>query len=375
MKKNLFKLVLVLFSLVLVGWGSVGHRIINRSTTLSFPTELNFLLFWADSLAAHGSDADIRKGWDPNEDVKHYIDIDNYPDFTSTGRIKHNFDSLVMQYGYAFVIDQGILPWAIMKTVDSLQTAFQEGNWQKAMLTAADLGHYVGDAYMPLHVTRNYNGQYSGQSGIHSRYESTMINTYQSQITYSGDTVSYVPNVSDFVFEMIYTNYKYVDSVLIADLAAKNFSGGSYNSIYYQKLWELTKNFTIRLYKNASYDLARLIYTAWENAGEPVITNVENEDVLLSDFKLEQNFPNPFNPNTKIRYTIPALTPSLSQRERVMLKVYDIIGNEVATLVDEYKPAGTYEVEFNANNLSSGIYFYKFQADSYVETKRMILLK
>ncbi len=375
MKKNLFKLVLVLFSLVLVGWGSVGHRIINRSTTLSFPTELNFLLFWADSLAAHGSDADIRKGWDPNEDVKHYIDIDNYPDFTSTGRIKHNFDSLVMQYGYAFVIDQGILPWVIMKTVDSLQTAFQEGNWQKAMLTAADLGHYVGDAYMPLHVTRNYNGQYSGQSGIHSRYESTMINTYQSQITYSGDTVSYVPNVSDFVFEMIYANYKYVDSVLIADLAAKNFSGGSYNSIYYQKLWELTKNFTIRLYKNASYDLARLIYTAWENAGEPVITNVENEYVLLSDFKLEQNFPNPFNPNTKIRYTIPALTPSLSQRERVMLKVYDIIGNDVATLVDEYKPAGTYEVEFNANNLSSGIYFYKFQADSYVETKRMILLK
>lgn len=368
MKKFLFKTILLLISILFVGWGSVGHRIINRNTTLSFPSQLNFLLFWADSLAAHASDADIRKGWDPNEDVKHYIDIDNYPDFISTGRIRHNFDSLVLQYGYAFVMAQGILPWAIMAAVDSLQTAFQQGNWQKAMLLAADLGHYVADCHMPLHITRNYNGQYTGQTGVHSRYESTMINTFQSQMAYSGETISYISNISDFTFAMVYANYKYVDSVLQADIISKNFAGGTYNNIYYQKLWELTKGFTIKLFKNASNSIAALIYTAWKNAGEPVITNVENDYVLLNSFKLEQNYPNPFNPSTKIQYRI-------SNFSQVSLKVYDVLGNEVSALVDEYKLAGTYEVEFFASDqLVSGVYFYQLKADNFQETKKMLLL-
>lgn len=354
---------------MLVGWGSIGHRIINRSTTLSFPSQLSFLSFWADSLAAHASDADIRKGWDPNEDVKHYIDIDNYPDFIATGRIKHNFDSLVMQYGYTFVMDQGILPWAIMKTVDSLQAAFTQGNWQMAMLLAADLGHYVGDCHMPLHLTRNYNGQYSGQSGVHYRYESSMINTYQSQITYSGDTVSYISDLSEFVFQMVYSNYRYVDSVLQADLTAKNYAGGSYNNGYYQKLWDLTKEFTVKLFKNASYNHACLIFTAWKNAGEPVITNVQDEYILQDDFKLEQNFPNPFNPTTKISW-------QSSVDSWQSLKVYDLLGNEVAILIDEQRPAGKYEVEFSPKEfLSSGIYFYRLQIGEFTKTKKMILIR
>ena len=373
-KKNLSKIVLLLISLVLVGWGSVGHRIINHNSTLSFPNQLNFLLFWADSLAAHGSDADIRKGWDPDEAPKHYLDIDNYPQFVSTGRISHSFDSLVLQYGYTFVLDQGILPWAIMQTVDSLKLSFMQNNWQKAMLIASDLGHYLGDSHIPLHLTRNYNGQYTGQYGIHSRYESNMIGTYQQQIIYSGDTVSYVSNISDFVFDMIYTNYKYVDSVLQADIAARNYAGGTNSSVYYQKLWELTKGYTVRLFKNASYDLARLIFTAWKNAGEPVITNVGNEFVWLNDFKLEQNYPNPFNPSTRIEYQV-------SSDAQISLKVYDVLGNEIATLVDQYKPVGTYQVEFpnfemgEVPSLPSGIYFYQLKAGSFIQTKKMILVR
>lgn len=363
------KFILALISFFFIGWGSVGHRIINRSTTLSFPSQLNFLLFWADSLAAHASDADIRKGLDPNEEVKHYIDIDNYPDFISTGRIKHNFDSLVMQYGYTFVMDQGILPWAIMKTVDSLQAAFAQGNWQKAMLLAADLGHYVGDCHMPLHLTRNYNGQYTGQSGVHSRYESSMINIYQSQINYTGDTISYISDLSEFVFQMVYSNYNYVDSVLQADLTAKNYAGGNYNNSYYQKLWELTKGFTIKLFKSASYKHACLIFTAWKNAGEPVITNVQDEYVSPGDYKLEQNYPNPFNPSTKIIW-------QSSVNSWQSLKIYDLLGNELAILIDEYKPAGNFEVEyFPKESLSSGIYFYRLQIGNYRETKKMILLR
>jgi hypothetical protein len=373
MKKYLFRSILLLVSILFVGWGSVGHRIINRNSTLSFPSNLNFLLYWADSLSAHASDADNRKGSDPNEAPKHFIDIDEYPEFVSTGTITHNFDSLVLLHGYSFVIDQGILPWAIMKTVDSLQSAFGQGNWQKAMLIAADLGHYMGDCHMPLHVTRNYNGQYTNQSGVHSRYESNMIGTYQQQIIYSGDTISYVSNISDFVFKMIYTNYKYVDSVLQADMIAKNYAGGNYNNTYYQKLWELTKGYTVKLFKNASYNLARLIFTTWKNAGEPVITNVGNEFVALNDFNLEQNYPNPFNPSTKIKYAIPLNVKG--ETENVMLRVYDILGKEIETLVNEEKSSGTHEVTWNAVNLPNGVYFYQFRAGSFVDTKKMILLR
>ena len=93
---------------------------------------------------------------------------------------------------------------------------------------------------------------------------------------------------------------------------------------------------------------------------------------------LKQNYPNPFNPSTVINYQLPV-------GGDVMLKVYDILGNEVATLVDEFKPAGRYEVEFSAGggsayggnvyNLPSGVYFYQLKAGDYIETKKMILMK
>lgn len=83
---------------------------------------------------------------------------------------------------------------------------------------------------------------------------------------------------------------------------------------------------------------------------------------------LDQNYPNPFNPSTSIRYSVP-------QTSLIQIKVYDVLGNEIETLIDEEKPAGSYEIHWDATNLPSGIYFYKLQAGTYVETKKMVLLK
>jgi len=96
-------------------------------------------------------------------------------------------------------------------------------------------------------------------------------------------------------------------------------------------------------------------------------------------FSLEQNYPNPFNPTTKIKFTIP-VTLSEVEGSLVTLKVYDILGNEIATLVNEEKPAGSYEVEFSSQsskvrNLTSGIYFYRLQAGNFIQTKKMVLLR
>ncbi len=125
------------------------------------------------------------------------------------------------------------------------------------------------------------------------------------------------------------------------------------------------------------------------NKYQEILTAASDETPVPVTFQLSQNYPNPFNPTTKIKYAIPTLpagqagspfNPSPYQgegnRERlVTLKVYDILGREVATLVNEEKPAGTYEVTWNASNQPSGVYFYQLKAGNFTATKKLILLK
>ena len=99
------------------------------------------------------------------------------------------------------------------------------------------------------------------------------------------------------------------------------------------------------------------------------LTSVDNNNNSIpTDYSLEQNYPNPFNPATIIKYSIP-------KAGSVMIKVYDDLGKEVATLLNEYKSAGSYEVKFAAKKFSSGVYFYRLTAGDFVQTKRMIILK
>ncbi|GBD86948.1 hypothetical protein BMS3Abin03_00873 [bacterium BMS3Abin03] len=98
------------------------------------------------------------------------------------------------------------------------------------------------------------------------------------------------------------------------------------------------------------------------------ITAVNKETRIPVNYLIFQNYPNPFNPSTTIKYQVP-------ERSFVTIKVFDVLGNEVATLINEEKPVGTYEVVFEAAGLSSGIYYYRLQAGNYIETKEMILLK
>jgi len=103
--------------------------------------------------------------------------------------------------------------------------------------------------------------------------------------------------------------------------------------------------------------------------------SVENDDGLLpAEYFLYQNYPNPFNPSTKIKFTIP-ITLSGVEGSLVTLKVYDVLGNEVATLVNKEKPAGEYEFEFYGNGLTSGVYFYQLRAGNFIQTKKMLMIK
>ena len=106
----------------------------------------------------------------------------------------------------------------------------------------------------------------------------------------------------------------------------------------------------------------------WSVYLQHTITGTENQETVPVTFRLEQNYPNPFNPTTKIKYSVPA-------RTLVTIKIYDITGSEIYTLVNEELDMGWYEMDFNAAALSSGVYFYRMQADSYVNIKKMLLIK
>ena len=108
--------------------------------------------------------------------------------------------------------------------------------------------------------------------------------------------------------------------------------------------------------------------SGWTTELSTSITSIKNEAVLPTVFALEQNYPNPFNPSTMISYSIP-------QNSFVTLKVYDIIGNEITTLVNETRSAGKYEVRFDASELSNGVYFYTVNTDNFTSTKKMLLMK
>lgn len=106
----------------------------------------------------------------------------------------------------------------------------------------------------------------------------------------------------------------------------------------------------------------------WQLYHQTVSTNINNDALLPIEFKLEQNYPNPFNPNTIIRFAMP-------ERANVLLKIYDLLGGEIITLVNEEKEAGWYNIHFNAVELASGFYIYKIKAGSYSSSKKMLIIK
>jgi hypothetical protein len=370
MKKIIYVVSLVAVALILSSWGSKGHRKISGNIVACLPAELLFLQpAWTNFVRDHASDADYRKSQDPNESPKHYIDIDNYPVFVQTGRIPQTYDSVVGQFGYSFVIDQGTLPWATLTTFDSLVSCFQRRDWNRSALYAADLGHYVGDGHMPLHITRNYNGQFTGQTGIHSRYESTMISRYESQLVYPADPAHYVDHTGEYVFSYIYENYRYVDSILIADNYAKTIAGSTGSDTYYQVLWEQSGDFTRRLMQNASAALSDLIYTAWVRAGSPMMyPNASPELEITDQQEVLRIFPNPVFQTFTLEVNLPG------GHVTATIQVYNSRGVLIDELPDQLLTGESHKITRSVAQYPAGIYLCRLSSGSFTATRRFVVV-
>jgi len=369
MKKIIFLLLLIPLTVMLSGWGSKGHRIISTNLTSRLPGQMSFLKpVWTNYVITHASDADYRKTQDPNESARHYIDIDNYSDFVQTGKIPQPFDSAVAKFGYSFVFDQGILPWAMLTTYDSLKACFQRRDWNRSAYFAADLGHYVGDGCMPLHITANYNGGMTGQTGVHSRYETSLVSRYEAQLVYPVDSVQYIDHPTEFVFQYIYFDYQYVDSVLLADSYAASLTGSTSSSAYYEAFWSKAGGFTKFLMQRGSDALASLIYSAWVEAGSPMLYPNAVNDMTNSTLRLMTVYPNPAD---NIIY-LPVVAGE--KHESGTISLFDCSGNLKSQLTVTSGQAGSHPYQMNTSGLESGTYYCNLKSGSYSSTQKIVVV-
>jgi hypothetical protein len=366
-KRTIIVILFLPFVFLLCSWGSDGHYAISYRSSHFMPQAFLNLSDWADTLALHASDADDRKSWDPTESPKHYIDIDNYPVFVNSGKIPQTYDSIIQSYGTSFVENNGTLPWSTKATYDSIKNNFTKGNWHKVMYFASDLGHYVGDGHQPLHITSNYDGQNSGQSGVHSRFETSLIYRYLTQIQYTGDTIHFITNVNQFIFDYIYKNNGYVDSVLAADLYAYQLVGSHNGTAYYTAFWSKAGSLVNKLWRNASKSLAELLYTAWIEGGSPIPPWLSERSYDHPENKW-MIFPDPSSGTVNLQCNSPLSVG------KVVIHAYDCKGKCIGSWIDVTGNT-SYTKTFDLTSLSPGLYIFKMELNNSVSYKKVILRK
>ncbi len=219
-----------------------------------------------------------------------------------------------------------------------------------------------------------------------------MLNNPSGYIVGDNYFTTKVKNVKDYVFILgdnfyeyknnSYSHFPEIDSILVPDSSIATCITIEKSGIYwigtsngkiikydgYVDTFEITSSPIIDIAADRDGNIWFISKEGLFEFNEDKIVNIKNEPKIISDFRLYQNYPNPFNPSTTINYT-------LAQSGFVQLKVYDLLGREVAVLVNEDKQIGNYKVEFDAAYLSSGVYFYRMQSGDFFETKKLILLR
>ncbi|MDC1037911.1 FlgD immunoglobulin-like domain containing protein [Candidatus Marinimicrobia bacterium] len=347
-------------------WGWQTHYYINEHAVDYLPPEMEIFQEYKEYIRSHATDPDS----DNQPGYYHYIDIDYYPEFFE-GTFPYIWEDAVAQYGESVLADYGTVPWVIEEWTDSLSSLIASGQWDDVWQISAELGHYVADSHQPLHLTLNYNGQSSGNYGIHSRYETHMMNDHLSELPLPDSSSVYWDSVIDSTFNYIENTYPYVSDILAADDLA-SAQDPNHNSTYYSILWNELDTLTIHVVHSAIIDLATIWRTAWINAGNPILS-LNDYNVGSGKISIHPNFPNPFNPITTLHYDLP-------KDAMIRLAVYDITGREIKTLVHSKQTAGAKSIQWNGTNnagelVSAGLYLYTIESGKYHKTRKMVLLK
>jgi len=364
----IFLVLALLFQAVHARWGWQSHRFINEAAVDYLPAEMNFFQDHRNYLSQHAVDPDT----DGLPGYYHYIDIDYYPEFFA-GTLPHTWAGIINLYGQYIVENNGIVPWVIEWWMGDLTLLMQTGDWTNAWQVAAELGHYVGDSHQALHLTLNYNGQLTGNYGIHSRYETQLMNRHLDEISLSDTLGAYWENPIDSVFGWIDAIYPLVDQVMLADDQASAVDPG-YGEQYYDLMWEELREISTWSIELAAVNLASMWYTAWVNAGSPYPAGVgvDYETESPNQFQLSA-FPNPFNAQTTLKLR-------LDEAEDITMRILDLQGHEITILSSGYHTAGEHQFiwtgqDKNSIPVASGIYFYQILSQHHSSIKKLTIIK
>lgn len=281
------------------GWGFVVHRSINESAIYLLPKPLlNFYVKNRKSIVDFSINADERKYFILDESSKHYFDFDSWDDSAILYFSKHTLVSSKEVYGDSIVKIRGILPWTIEITFQNLVKAFEKKNYPAIIRYSADLGHYVGDLHVPLHLCSNYNGQKTHQFGVHALFETRVPYLIQDPFSFTFRRAEWVKNVRLSTWQKILSISYYAQNVLDCHrnvsldlpffehfspdfrkgriLKAESFS-------YVSNFNNCLNSLTFSLINEARVFLADLWYSAWINAGQPDLLMQKDQDFLVKN--------------------------------------------------------------------------------------------
>lgn len=266
-------------------WAGVQHVQIGRAAGRNVPADMAAFREFSRPMAFPSIFPDLWRLSDPAEGPRHYFEPDRLPDgFNLFDLSPNRLDAFETQIAERPDMI-GIAPWTIMDLMDDMTESMRTNDWLWAARCGAALSHYLADLHMPLHCTRNYNGQETGQHGVHSRLESDMTKAFFRYENLVPPPAVYLDNPFLAVLGWTAESLAVVPAILRADLIATRAAGGRTDTEpYYLKLWELTGDIVTERLSSAAGNLSSIWYTAWVNAGRPPIPEAFDELPAFSVF-------------------------------------------------------------------------------------------
>ncbi len=267
-----------------VRWGFFGHRLINRVAVFTLPSEMiGFYKHHIQYITENAINPDRRRYAVDDEAPRHYIDLDIYGD-SAIYQMPRYWKDAVEKHTEDTLLAYGIVPWHINKVRYYLTDAMKVGDVSNILRLSADIGHYIGDANVPLHTTENYNGQFTDQYGIHGFWESRLPELFSDQYSLFTGKASYLDNPQISVWNAVATAHFALDSVLNIEkklskkiradkqytIAQRGQSNTKTYSTYYANAYhEALDGMVERQMKSSIKLVGDMWYTCWVDAGQP----------------------------------------------------------------------------------------------------------
>ena len=255
-------------------WGFSAHKLIMDRAIPLLPAELRpFFEKYRVTVIEHTIDPDTYRTMGfTDEPPRHFLDMDAYGPYPFAA-LPHDYNQAVARYGADFVVKNGLLPWRTQEIADRLSEAFKQTTpyaRDDIKLFSAVIAHYVGDSFVPFHAALNYDGQLTGQQGIHARFETELFERYQNKLHIAPGPLPAVSSVREFIFATLTDGFQFVDAILTADRAAAQ-GREAYDDEYFEKLFEKTRPILEKRVSGAIAGVAAVINAAWVQAGKPAV--------------------------------------------------------------------------------------------------------